>query len=351
MYDSRGVVALTMVLLVGCGSSSSDDTGGEQTGAETEPTDSVGSTGPSVSESGSSTNGDDADTGTGTESEGNGDGTTVWELRAGGFSPPNTETWYSCYSFNFEVDQLQHIVGFEAKVTNPYVHHYVLSLSREPLDLNPGNSCISWPSGILWAWAPGIQSQALPEEAGFLVGDTPGGTVTFVLQVHYNNPLRETFTDDDGIDVIVTKDLRPNDAGIFSQGDIASIFIPPGEPAHEHVATCGAAQTSSVLDHEIHVFSSFLHMHEIGAAISSEVFRDGTLVGPVAVDDPYDFNSQKFLPADIDIRPGDVIETRCVYDSTERTNTTPGGVASVHEMCINFMMYYPKVTGEKCGSI
>jgi hypothetical protein len=274
-----------------------------------------------------------------------------WELRAGGFQPPNAETWYSCYSFQIEVEQLHHIVGFEAKVTSPLVHHYVLSLSDEPVDLNPAESCVTWPRGIVWSWAPGMEPLNLPEEAGLLVGDAPGGVVTFVMQVHYNNPLREVFTDDDGIDVLVTKDLRQHEAGIFTVGDIYNYVIPPGEPAYEHVSRCESDRTSSLLDHEIHVFAAFLHAHDIGRAISSEVFRDGSLVGPIAVDDPFDFNSQQFWPASIDIRPGDVIETRCVYDSSERTSTTPGGIATEHEMCLNIMMYYPKVAGEKCGSI
>ena len=59
---------------------------------------------------------------------------------------------------------------------------------------------------------------------------------------------------------------------------------------------------------------------------------------------------QKFVDADFDVDPGDTLETHCVYDSTERAGVTPGGVASDEEMCLNFMMYYPKVSGEKCGS-
>jgi hypothetical protein len=351
IYDSRALVAvLTTALSFSCGTSSDPEDGTGASVGDTESSDSTGSTGSSTgpsAETGEETSDDAEETGdTGID-----DDRVVWELRAGGFSPPAFETWYSCFSFQLEVEQLHHVIGFEAQVSSPYVHHYVLSLSRDPVDLDPAQPCISWPAGIVWAWAPGIEPMNLPEEAGFLVGDTPGGIVTFVMQVHYNNPLQQAFSDDDGIDVIVTPELRPNDAGIFSQGDIATLSIPPGQTAYEHVARCGSAQTASLLDHEIHVFSSFLHMHEIGAAISSELFRDDALVGPIAVDDPYDFNQQKFLPSDISIQPGDEIATRCVYDSSDRTSTTPGGVASEEEMCINFMMYYPKVTGEKCGSI
>jgi hypothetical protein len=274
----------------------------------------------------------------------------VMELRANGFSPPVTETFYSCFSFPFTVDALSHIVGFVPQVTNPNVHHYVLSLVEGQVNLNPANECLLWPNNIMWAWAPGIEALMLPPEAGLLIGDAPGGEHTFILQVHYNNPLEQQIVDNDGLDVLITKELRPNPAAIFSQGDIAAISIPGNQSAYEHVASCAGNQTSSLLTEPIHVFASFLHAHEIGAAITSEVYRGGNMVGTIATEDPFDFNQQKFLPADIDIMPGDEIRTRCTYDSTGINGNTNGGEASDEEMCINFMMYYPRVGSQKCGS-
>jgi hypothetical protein len=348
--------------LAGC--SAGDDSGeqdegtaeaeGSATGSTSGGLDtSVGEVGSAGSGSGTATSSDSASA-TSTADEGSdSSGANAFErieLRADGFSPPVTETWYSCFSFQFELDQLHHIVGFEPVVDSPIVHHYVLSLADGPLNLDPNDACFEWPAQILWAWAPGIEDQMLPEEAGFLIGDTPGGVQTFVLQVHYNDPLLQGLSDDNGIDVLVTPELRPNDAGIFSQGDIFALSIPPGQTAYEHVATCSGAQTGSALDHSIHVFASFLHAHEIGKQLWTDVYRGGRKVGTIANDDPFDFNDQKFVAADFDVEPGDTFETHCVYDSSGRTGVTPGGVASDEEMCIDFMMYYPKVGGEKCGS-
>jgi hypothetical protein len=272
----------------------------------------------------------------------------VWELRAGGFSPPASETVYSCFSFTFPVDQLHHVVGFAPQVTSPIIHHYVLSLADAPVQLDPNDSCVEWPAHILWAWAPGVETTMLPDEAGFLVGHQ-GEEVTFILQVHYNNPLQMPLVDDDGIDVLVTKTLRPNRAGIFSQGDIFSILIPPGDPAYEHIATCGGQQTQSILTEPMHVFGSFLHAHQIGSVLYTEVHRDGALVGEIARQDPFDFNMQKFQDADFDVMPGDELQTHCVYDSSGLSGVTMGGPGSEEEMCINFMMYYPWVPAETCG--
>jgi hypothetical protein len=316
----------------------------------------------------STTGGSDATSGTGdlgtagSESEesgtsGSGSGSTgaesdleVWELRAE-FQPSSpVETHYGCFSFQVPVDRLYHIVGFEAVVTDPVIHHFILSYSPTPVDLDPNVPCFEWPSQMLWFWGPGMGSMELPEEAGFLVGED-GDTVTFILQVHYNNPLLTEFQNADGVDILVTDELRPHRAGIFSQGDIAEISIPPGEPAYEHTARCDAEYTQQLITEPIHVFASLLHAHEIGVAVSSEAFRGGESLGIIAEQDPYMFDNQWFQPTDITLQGGDELVTRCTYDSTDRDEVTPGGVASSEEMCINFMMYYPWIPAETCGAI
>ena len=91
---------------------------------------------------------------------------------------------------------------------------------------------------------------------------------------------------DDGIDVIVTKTLRENRAGVFSQGDIGSIDIPPGQAAYEHLATCSEEDTSGLLAEPMHVFSSFLHAHKLGTAITSDIVRGGETISIADVNDP-----------------------------------------------------------------
>lgn len=358
--------ALVFVCTTACG----DTSGGDGSGAATEnvsetsassdnpSTTNDPTTGPTTSMTTQNESGVTSDDPTGEASGEEGSSSTtdlpddveVIELRAGGFTPPLGETFYSCFSFTFEVDKLHHIIGFQPVVTNPLIHHYVLSIADGEVERDPNDSCFEWPASILWAWAPGIEDTMLPPEAGFLIGDAEGGQHTFILQVHYNDPLLQGITDNDGLDVLITPTLRPNAAGIFSQGDIHTISIPPGQAAYPHVATCGEALTQGLLSHEINVFSSFLHAHEIGAAITTEVFRDDMLVGSI-VKDPFDFNMQSFQPTDVTIAPGDRITTTCVYDSTGRGSQTSGGVASDEEMCINFLMYYPAVASEKCGAI
>jgi hypothetical protein len=331
-------------------STTSETTSGTSDVTSTTSTQSTGSTGlATMGGTGDSTGGTDETGSTG--GTGWPDDTEVWELRVEGFQPPMEETWYSCFSFQMDLEQLQHIVGFEAVVTEPTVHHSILSLHEGALETDPNEPCYDWPARMIWGWAPGIEPLMLPEDAGILVGDGAGGVITLVLQVHYNNPLLTPVTDEGGIDVIVTSNLREHDAFVFAQGDISTIAIPPGEAAYTHVARCEGDVTQALIDEPIHAFSSFLHAHEIGSAITSELWRNGELHTEIASQVPYDFNQQQFQPIDLDILPGDMLETRCTYDSTGRTQVTNGGVGSTDEMCINFMMYYPRIAAEQCGAI
>ncbi|MBC8067094.1 MAG: hypothetical protein IAG13_02075 [Deltaproteobacteria bacterium] len=297
---------------------------------------------------------DTGESGTGTaDSEGGSetglpDDVEVWELRAGGYQPPVMETKYSCFSFTFPTDQLHHIVGFVPQVSSPMVHHYVLSIADSNVELDPDANCVDWPMHILWVWAPGVTETMLPPEAGFLVGDQ-GPEVTFILQVHYNNPLLTAFEDNDGLDIHVTRELRPERAGVFTQGDILSIYIPPGEPDHEYVATCASDVTAQLLPEPIHVFSSLLHAHALATSMWTEVERDGASMGEISRDDPFSFNTQQFQDADFTIEPGDRLQTHCTYDSSALDTPTQGGEDSNEEMCLNFMMYYPWVPSESCG--
>lgn len=263
----------------------------------------------------------------------------VWELRMPDYSPPQVQTWYSCYAFNIPVEQALHITGFRPQVDDPHIHHYVVGVYDTPQNLDPNAFCGQWVEDMIWGWAPGGEELNLPPDVGFRVGDS--GTVTFVVQIHYNNPLQEPFVDNDGFDVFYTSNLRPNEAGILRIGDIFGINIPAGEPAHEHIATCPSWATQNALKNDINVVGTWLHAHEIGSRLWTEVYRDGNMVGELGREDPFFFDYQTFKPQSAVIKPGDELRTHCVYDASGRDFPTSGGEGTDDEMCINFLLYYP----------
>ena len=269
----------------------------------------------------------------------------IVELRVESFNVPNVETYYACFEFSFQLDQLGHIVEFTPKIDNTaHVHHFVLTRIEQPTGGTNGYSCLDLSGEMIWTWAPGGEGWKLPPEAGFLVGDAPGGNVTFRLQVHYNNPLGVTGqTDSSGLDLHVARTLREHNAGTMVFGDIQGIEIPPGMPAYEHVATCSSSATSAILSEPMHVFGTAMHAHDIGSVLWSDVLRGGDIAYELNRDEPYLFNSQHMNPVDLVIEPGDEVKTHCIYDSTERSGTTLGGPGTADEMCWNVVTYWPRV--------
>jgi hypothetical protein len=282
-------------------------------------------------------------------------GLASWRLGASDFTIAAEETYYGCFELTVANAQLAHVVGFRPLVDNAaYVHHFVV-MKGAPRGLPAGAPCFDLSGEILWSWAPGQGEYALPPEAGFLVGDEADGETTFILQVHYNNPLLAAgLRDSSGVELFYTPELRPNDAGSIVFADVGGISIPARDPAYVHVADCSEAETRELLSGEITVFGSFLHAHNIGSVLWAEQWRDGALLREINRDEPFDFGSQLYKSVGpFDVRPGDRLETHCIYDASDRDARTLGGVGSDDEMCWHEVIYYPRqnARADYCGTL
>lgn len=318
------------------GSDSQGSVGTDSGSATQTSTDSSNGSGETTD--GSDTNGTGTDTGPGEDAQ-------KLEFRVDGFNVPISETYYACFEFELTLEQLGHIIQFEPVLDNSaYVHHFVLTEIEGPSGSPDGYQCFDLAGDVLWAWAPGQGTFELPEEAGFLIGDRPGGKTTLRLQVHYNNPLNATGeVDNSGFDMWVTKQLRAENAGTLIFGDIQGIEIPPGQSDYEHIMTCRSEVTAAEFGEPLHVFGVTNHAHEIGKVLYTEVWRDGEMVMELNRDDPYLFDSQHIKFVDAVLEPGDEIRHHCIYDSTARKNVTMGGPGTQDEMCWDTIIYYPRI--------
>jgi hypothetical protein len=353
---------LCVTLSVSCGDDGSGET--DPTGAGTSAAtvgDSGGATAGSASVDDSGT-GDPTSDPTGPET-GDDSGTTgapvdydVLPLRINAHSVATAETDYVCFEFPLSVDSLAHVVGFNPVIDNAaYVHHYVVTLLDQPTGQPDGYDCFDLSGDLIWAWAPGQGEYMYPQEAGLLVGDQPGGQFTIRIQVHYNNPLGTSGeVDSSGLDLYVTQDLRPNNAGTAVFADVGGIMIPAGDPAYEHVADCTSQETSAMLNGPITVFGSSMHAHEVGSVLWTDVERDGQFLLELNRDDPYDFNSQTYKPIDsVVIEPGDALRNHCIYDASGSATPISGGPGTGDEMCWNTVLYYPRENAnfDYCGNL
>ncbi len=204
-------------------------------------------------------------------------------------------------------------------------------------------------------------------EAGFLLGDKDGdpqapGTQTFYrLEIHYNIPdldnLPPDTTDNSGVEICTTTELRPNNASSIVLGDF-QLNIPPNTANHDETGVCSETSTS-LLPNPINVFASFPHMHLFGRQIWTDQIRGGQSIASLGEDLNFDFNLQRLHLEDAVIEPGDRLETHCVYDTTtcdalkaqynlniDCNQPVTFGEGTTDEMCLNFMYYWPALPQE-----
>ena len=140
-----------------------------------------------------------------------------------------------------------------------------------------------------------------------------------------------------------TKHFREHDSRVKSIGDhLRAIRIPPRLNSFLHENKCENTCAKGVF----FVYGYLMQIHLIGKEIETRLFRNGTQVGMVE-NREWDFNRQDQirLETEVAIHKGDVFTTKCIYDSSKRTQVTNGGLPSTDEMCFNFVSFYPKKNG------
>ena len=75
---------------------------------------------------------------------------------------------------------------------------------------------------------------------------------------------------------------------------------------------------------------------------------------PVILEDNrYDFNFQasRVPPQETTVYPGDQLIVECSYNTSTRENPTFGGLSTRDEMCLVFILYYPRAPLADCRSL
>ncbi|XP_068720678.1 DBH-like monooxygenase protein 1, partial [Montipora capricornis] len=215
-------------------------------------------------------------------------------------------------------------------------------------------------SSTIFAWAVGGKEFYFPKHVGFPIG-TPDSPKVVILEVHYDNPQeREGMIDSSGLRLYYTKRLRKYDAGMLYVGAAVdqSMMIPPKEKSWEFNGFCSEECTKEGLRNSklpeggINVIASGLHTHLAGRKVILRHIRNGLELPEIARDEHYDFNFQEYhlLDKEIHIASGDSLITKCIYDTQDRNWVTNGGISTREEMCLSFLVYYPKVNFSRCVS-
>lgn len=230
------------------------------------------------------------------------------------------------------------------------VHHYEVFLQSE-CNLNLTDA-VFLTRTLLYAWAPGDQGLALPDDVGFPLFDNEN-TQAISIEIHYNNPSHTTgMLDSSGLRVYYINEERTYRAGVYSTGDpfVALMEIDPeiNDGLTKHTFTCPGECSSLFLASEtersgedaagVTIILESLHMHQTGVRMTNEVIRNGEVFHKAVVD-VYDFEQQGSFSVPQEqytVLPGDSFRTTCYYEDGSQW-----GMGSADEMCITFMMYFP----------
>lgn len=251
-----------------------------------------------------------------------------------------------CTAFDLSYEEA-YIVSLEPRLDGDKAHHMLLIGCENIFDrdhLSPGswncdrNNVCENPT-VLYGWARNAPTTRLPPDVGFQVGrKTP--VRYLLLQVHYSTRLPPGQNDSSGLKIQI--DVRP-------QRFLAGIHvlyakdqsIPPGQYSYAVNVNCRAH-----LEGSLFVFAYRVHTHQLGQAVTAYAYHasNGTWT-TLARGNPH--WPQAFYPMNqtVIVKPGDVLASRCTYNTVGRTKPTEIGPRAEQEMCNLYLMYYALSSG------
>jgi hypothetical protein len=243
------------------------------------------------------------------------------------------------------------IVGFETHLdakTSKFVHHFVLLPRKGGAKLNK-----NW-----WAWVPGMVGKAMPNDVGFLLGkgkDVDGLT----LQTHFDNSagtkgVNPSDKDNSGINVFFTKTLRKYEADMLTLGDPTVKLSSEAddkkylaEKWSKHTFTCPSSETSK-FSGDITMLYFMHHMHATGRQMLTQQTRSGTKVDEWRTD-YYNWKMEQVTWHNKTLKKGDELTLQCVFYNDKGDKKLKWGQGSGDEMCMDFIIYYPRQTTMEVG--
>jgi len=228
---------------------------------------------------------------------------------------------------------------------NPELHHFVVWGHDTP-------DCASGTGEFVYGWAPGAKEVVFPKDVGIRLG--PGGTQSFRIQIHYDNPhFKRNRHDSSGVRFYYSTVPRKHEAGVIVLGDLYMALngqeLPKGLSRFE-MSCPDAFDACDAKDKEpITVFFSQLHMHKTGVKMTSQRRRPDGKLETAVKGEFFNFGFQDSNLVTYTISPGEEFITTCFYDN--KGSTVKWGLGSNDEMCQNFVGYYPKkkCLGPACG--
>ncbi|XP_062515118.1 DBH-like monooxygenase protein 1 homolog [Corticium candelabrum] len=282
-------------------------------------------------------------------------------------SVPAKPTTYWCTPV--KLPQLQneaHIIRFAPVVQAGHeelVHHILIYTCHDSVApyLNVSWDCDNPPASIpgdvrgcrgtaqIAAWAVGGAGATFPPQVGLPMSGQTGAQYV-MMETHYNNEgSHADYVDSSGIRIFYTPTKRQYDGAVLEFGHTVNpgylLFLPPGRDNIITETLCPSACTQAGFPSGgVNVFGTMLHSHTVGRGIWIKHSRNGVQLPNIDSNYNYDFNFQDIvlLQNEVKILPGDDVQVFCDYDTTGRPKVTFGGEGTLDEMCLGFLLVYPR---------
>ena len=251
------------------------------------------------------------------------------QFRADPANRPGEEA-YLCYSMDVDGISGVHVgrVTWHPPAGSVVLHHASLFAAAGLPDVGE-IPCDPMPTRVaaLGVYTPGIEPLRLPDGVAI---ELPSGTRRLLVLAH-------AMRRDAGSAAPTYVDLDLVAEPVLHSVNWVDIIAPvpnlhPGD-AVGAVANCSFAVPA-------HIVSVWPHMHRIGSEFHGVIVRaDGTREALLDVK-PWDYNHQLIYPVDVQLQPGDTVQTQCHWVNTTN-ELVVGGPYSTDEMCNQGLLVWP----------
>jgi hypothetical protein len=235
---------------------------------------------------------------------------------------------YQCFGFDASPLDGEDLGAIRFAPSNGPVlaHHMTLYAAPSAFPDGPVD-CLEMPDDAIPmnVWAPGGGDVELARDVSLVV---PSETTRLIVQVHA---------------------LRMGDG----PAEERSIMLEPRAPAAHRAGwlplraavpviqpgTRAQVEMSCALGANLHLVSTWPHMHQIGAEFHGTVMR-GDAIEPLVDVVPWVFDMQRAYPIDVALAAGDAIGTQCIWQNSTTAPVLPGPRIT-DEMCGQSLIAYP----------
>ncbi len=246
---------------------------------------------------------------------------------------------YRCFLVDAPSATDAYFTAYEVRPGNPQVVHHVLiyhpnteaavadAEDLDALDDELGYECFGG-AGVssepLVAWAPGGGATVYPEGTGLpIAGGRP-----LILQVHYNTG---NGTGPDHTEVAITVEDDVETPAVLARINNTELELPPGQEA--------VTDSYEVpINQDIKVWGVLPHMHELGQSIQLTAGAGSDETCMIDIPDwNFHWQGMYLYTEPVTVTSGSTARITCVFDTTDRTETTVFGENTSDEMCLAFV--------------